>query len=586
MTTWALTLGVWHHLAYTWDGTTIYMYVDGVLTGTQAEGGSFQHGNGARWDSNVNTGSAANQPGAVRFPMAWVDRILTPQDIHDLYTNPSPFQEGYLSQEVLQSVLVSVSDPPLNQTKPYIKPRHGGTGHGEIPRSVSTTFTFNYDDYIVEADTTSGTISGFLPNLDPRGTNRRFLCVNVGATNNVVMAVYGGGTIGGASSVTILPGQATVFVGGSSEWKVESASFDPSSLAASITSLTATVATKADKSTGLTATEGVQRTSGSDLSAAAQMKLDVNGLTADGSPDSAHDYVPTWDASASQHKKVLLSLIGGGGGNVGNAIDSDVTASRPGAAVTGTPASTNASTEATRPAAASAVAPKVQRGLYSARPTGNEGDLYIGSDVPSFGMSWLKQNGVWNALCHGETVTPSPASDWTASGGTITKDDTAGVLTLYSPTAEGGNVFYKAAPALPYTIIVRVIPILTTNNYSTFTVGWSDNSFKMEQVGIQYNSGWTFIDIKMNSIGNYNSTYATASGLLSMEQPWYPVCFKLTEDASNRTCYFSRDNGLNWTQIAQHGRTDFLTATRLIIAAQDGSSGSPAYAHVVSFEQS
>lgn len=43
----------------------------------------------------------------------------------------------------------------------------------------------------------------------------------------------------------------------------------------------------------------------------------INGLTADASPDGAADYVVTYDASASAHKKVLLNnLPGGGGGSV------------------------------------------------------------------------------------------------------------------------------------------------------------------------------------------------------------------------------------------------------------------------------
>jgi hypothetical protein len=42
--------------------------------------------------------------------------------------------------------------------------------------------------------------------------------------------------------------------------------------------------------------------------------LDINSLAADGSPDGAADYVATWDASASAHKKVLLDDLPGGGG--------------------------------------------------------------------------------------------------------------------------------------------------------------------------------------------------------------------------------------------------------------------------------
>jgi hypothetical protein len=39
--------------------------------------------------------------------------------------------------------------------------------------------------------------------------------------------------------------------------------------------------------------------------------LDIDSLTPDGSPDGNADYVATWDASASDHKKVLLDNLPG-----------------------------------------------------------------------------------------------------------------------------------------------------------------------------------------------------------------------------------------------------------------------------------
>jgi hypothetical protein len=43
----------------------------------------------------------------------------------------------------------------------------------------------------------------------------------------------------------------------------------------------------------------------------------INALTADATPDGAADYVMTWDASTSLHKKVLLNNLPGGGGGGG-----------------------------------------------------------------------------------------------------------------------------------------------------------------------------------------------------------------------------------------------------------------------------
>jgi hypothetical protein len=50
------------------------------------------------------------------------------------------------------------------------------------------------------------------------------------------------------------------------------------------------------------------------------LNLDVNSLTADATPDGAADYVATWDASASAHKKVLLDNLPGGGGGANTAL--------------------------------------------------------------------------------------------------------------------------------------------------------------------------------------------------------------------------------------------------------------------------
>lgn len=53
---------------------------------------------------------------------------------------------------------------------------------------------------------------------------------------------------------------------------------------------------------GVAPTEGIQQVSNN-------IKLDINGLTADASPDGASDYIVTYDASASTHKKVLINNL-------------------------------------------------------------------------------------------------------------------------------------------------------------------------------------------------------------------------------------------------------------------------------------
>lgn len=92
------------------------------------------------------------------------------------------------------------------------------------------------------------------------------------------------------------------------------------------------LALKADKATGLTASEGVQRVSGTDMSAAAAFKADIHGLTAKPTPLST-DEIIIYDLAGSVHKKIAISQIPLAGG--GNVTSSGLFASRPSFGVVG-----------------------------------------------------------------------------------------------------------------------------------------------------------------------------------------------------------------------------------------------------------
>lgn len=64
----------------------------------------------------------------------------------------------------------------------------------------------------------------------------------------------------------------------------------------------------------ISTTEGIQ--GGGTIAATRTLKLDINGLTVDAAPDTATDYLATYDTSAALHKKVLLSSLPAGGGSV------------------------------------------------------------------------------------------------------------------------------------------------------------------------------------------------------------------------------------------------------------------------------
>lgn len=59
---------------------------------------------------------------------------------------------------------------------------------------------------------------------------------------------------------------------------------------------------------------GTGLSGGGNITTTRTINLDINSLTADGSPNGAADYVATYDASAGTHKKVLLDNLPGGGG--------------------------------------------------------------------------------------------------------------------------------------------------------------------------------------------------------------------------------------------------------------------------------
>ncbi len=69
--------------------------------------------------------------------------------------------------------------------------------------------------------------------------------------------------------------------------------------------------TAADTFTGRTiaGSNGVAVTNGNGVAGNPTLNLDITGLTVDGSPDTAADYLATYDASASTNKKVLLSTL-------------------------------------------------------------------------------------------------------------------------------------------------------------------------------------------------------------------------------------------------------------------------------------
>lgn len=85
---------------------------------------------------------------------------------------------------------------------------------------------------------------------------------------------------------------------------------------ASTTGLLTQTATDTFTTRNIAAATGLAVTNPAGVAGNPTIAYDINALSADASPDSAADYVVTYDASASAHKKVLLDDLPGGGGGV------------------------------------------------------------------------------------------------------------------------------------------------------------------------------------------------------------------------------------------------------------------------------
>jgi len=83
----SLSVGVWHHLVGTYDGTTVRVYVDGVEEGTASLTGNISS-NTAPVRIGVGSGATSEQPmdGAVDDPRIY-DRVLSAEEIATIFAS-------------------------------------------------------------------------------------------------------------------------------------------------------------------------------------------------------------------------------------------------------------------------------------------------------------------------------------------------------------------------------------------------------------------------------------------------------------------------------------------------------------------
>jgi hypothetical protein len=129
-------------------------------------------------------------------------------------------------------------------------------------------------------------------------------------TDTITFNATGGGSSNSFETISV-SGQDDV-VADSSTDTLTLAAGSNISITTNKTTDTITVAATGLVPTSTTISTSTGLTGGGDLSANRTIALDINALTADGTPDGAADYVLTYDASASGHKKVLLNNLPGG----------------------------------------------------------------------------------------------------------------------------------------------------------------------------------------------------------------------------------------------------------------------------------
>lgn len=211
-------------------------------------------------------------------------------------------------------------------------------------------------------------------------------------------------------------------------------------------------------------------------------------------------------------------------------------------------------------------------GAHAARPSTDlaEGTLYSCSDHDLVyrwdGSTWA----TWATVGRGTSrplVDPTGLTwSWVNQG--VASVSTQGASLLLSSPAEGADNWHfraKTVPAKPYSAIVHLNPAFFNVNYSGVGVGWMQSSNGYFALFNQRGGGSVLESA--TSTANYRVTTVHTSSAFTT--PWEWV--KLTDDATNRRIYISRD-GYNWLLFHSVATNDVLTPDRLVFGIQSRSS--------------
>ena len=196
------------------------------------------------------------------------------------------------------------------------------------------------------------------------------------------------------------------------------------------------------------------------------------------------------------------------------------------------------------------------------------------ASLPSCGSSntnyqYVLTDSIYSANCNGSSyaywsgqkyIPTLPWSNGTAysTGATVTA--TTGSVLFDGGTPAGTDAlrgYVKAVPSAPYTII------LDMDHYSAGSATSYCGMFLTTGTAIGSTSAIAFtVGNAALSLTKYtsNSTFSASYFSYTVAQSRGKISLKMVDDNANRTWSISQDR-INWTQVSQQARTDFLTAT-------------------------
>ena len=201
------------------------------------------------------------------------------------------------------------------------------------------------------------------------------------------------------------------------------------------------------------------------------------------------------------------------------------------------------------------------RTTYAALPTCNSSTTnyqYVLTDS----IYTANCNGSSYAYWAGQKYIPTlPWSNGTTFGTGATVTATTGSVLFDAGAPTGGDSIraaVKALPAAPYTVILD-IDMLQGGTVGSSSCGLviTDGTTAASNKVITLMQSYLGINMtKLSNATTYNSNYTVYSQATSRNK----ISYRLVDDNTNRTWSVSQDR-INWTQVSQQSRTDFMTAT-------------------------